>query len=241
ILIFIAAGNMEYTDLVEMQQDPHDLHNYPNHFYSPDESSDIHSCEFTNICIPAESMNHISVGALADNLRPESRTDLSLDKDLPAYYTRKNHYDFKQVINGATLSSNHGNKNLFKPDIVLPGGDLLREDSGMQVLGFGEAGNDFYAFDAGTSLATPLALNLAVQLLNLYPGISLQSVKALLLNSADSNSSVYLEDIVGNRKELISQKEHGAAFEDLSGNDKRKITNQLLSAADIHRNLVGCG
>src|SRR5690606_38889419 len=94
ILIFIAAGNMEYTDLVEMQQDPHDLHNYPNHFYSPDESSDIHSCEFTNICIPAESMNHISVGALADNLRPESRTDLSLDKDLPAYYTRKNHYDF---------------------------------------------------------------------------------------------------------------------------------------------------
>lgn len=241
IMIFIAAGNMDYDDLVTMQEDPHDLHAYPNHFYSPGASSDIHSCEFTNICIPAESMNHISVGALADNFRPETQTHLSLDKDLPAYYTRKNHYDFKQTINGGKLSPNHGNRNLVKPDIVMPGGDLLSDESAMQVLGFGEIGTDYYAFDAGTSLATPLALNLAVQLLNLYPSISLQSVKALMLNSADSFSHDYLENMVRQRKDALSNERHGVGFDDLQKSDKMNITKQFLSAEDIHRNLAGYG
>src|SRR5690606_29531170 len=113
ILIFIAAGNMNYDDLVAMQENPHDLHNYPNHFYNPNRESNIHSCIYTNICIPAESMNHVTVGALADNYRPDTAPGLSLDKNLPAYYSRKNHYDFKQKVNGAILSPNHGNKNFF--------------------------------------------------------------------------------------------------------------------------------
>lgn len=241
ILIFIAAGNMNYDDLVAMQKDPHDLHNYPNHFYNPGLSSDIHSCEFTNICIPAESMNHISVGALADNYRPETTTHFSLDRDLPAYYSRKSHYDFKQEINGAKISNSYANKNLFKPDIVMPGGDLLDDDSGMQVLGFGELGTDYYTFDAGTSLATPLALNLAVQLLNLYPYLSLQSVKALMLNSADSFSHSYLEDTVKQRKNVLANEKHRVNFDDLPKGDKMNITKQLLSAKDIHRNLAGYG
>ncbi|WP_223585036.1 S8 family serine peptidase [Sphingobacterium sp. GVS05A] len=82
ILIFIAAGNMNYDDIVAMQGDRQDLHNYPNHFYNPGISSDLHSCEFTNICMPAESMNHISVGALADNYRPDTDTHLSNDKQM---------------------------------------------------------------------------------------------------------------------------------------------------------------
>lgn len=134
ILIFIAAGNMIYDDIVALADDPHHLHQYPRHFYNPDLSSDLHSCEVTNISTPAESMNHITVGALAENYRPDSQTHLSLDPNLPAYYSRKNHYDFKQEINGSILSNNHSNKNLFKPDIVMPGGDLLRDDAGMQVL-----------------------------------------------------------------------------------------------------------
>ncbi|TYP94638.1 subtilase family protein [Sphingobacterium allocomposti] len=241
ILIFIAAGNMHYDDLVAMQEEVHDLHIYPNHFYNPSISSDIHSCEFTNICTPAESMNHITVGALADNYRPETATDLSHDKDLPAYYSRKNHYDFKQKINGGKLSPNHGNKNLFKPDLVMPGGDLLNDDGAMQVLGFGDTGTDYYTFDAGTSLATPLALNLAAQLINLYPNISLQSVKALMINSADSFSHTYLEDGVDKRKDMLAKRVYRRSFEDLNKGEKTNITKQVLSAEDIHRNIAGHG
>ncbi|APU97881.1 hypothetical protein BV902_17360 [Sphingobacterium sp. B29] len=241
ILIFIAAGNMNYDDIVAMQGDFHDLHNYPNHFYNPGVSSDLHSCEFTNICIPAESMNHISVGALADNYRLDSDTHLSNDKQLPAYYSRKNHYDFKQEINGVKLSNNYSNKHLFKPDIVMPGGDLLNDDSAMQVIGFGDMGTDYYGFDAGTSLATPLALNLAVQLLNIYPSISLQSVKALMINSADNFSDAYLTDLVDQRKDSLAMMQYGVPFGRLKGGDKTKITRQVLSKEDIHRNLVGFG
>jgi hypothetical protein len=241
ILIFIAAGNMNYDDIVAMQGDLQDLHNYPNHFYNPGISSDLHSCEFTNICIPAESMNHISVGALADNYRLDTDTHLSNDKQLPAYYSRKNHYDFKQEINGVKLSNNYSNKHLFKPDIVMPGGDLLNDDSAMQVIGFGDMGTDYYGFDAGTSLATPLALNLAVQLLNIYPSISLQSVKALMINSADNFSDAYLTDMVDQRKDSLAMTQYGVPFGRLIGGDKTKITRQVLSKEDIHRNLVGFG
>lgn len=241
ILIFIAAGNMNYDDLIAMQENPHDLHNYPNHFYNPDRESEIHSCLYTNICIPAESMNHVTVGALAENYRLDTSTHLSLDKNLPAYYSRKNHYDFKQKVNGAILSPNHGNKNFFKPDIVMPGGDLLRDDAAMQVLGFGEGGNDYYTFDSGTSLAAPLATNLAAQLLNIYPNLSLQSIKALLINSSDSYSSTYLSDLVVERKNVLSMAKHGLPFDRLSGPDKAKITKKILSEEDIHRNLVGYG
>lgn len=241
VLIFIAAGNMHYDDLVAMQEEPHELHNYPNQFYNPGEESEMHSCEFTNICTPAESMNNITVGALAENYRNDTPTDLSLDKNLPAYYSRKNHYDFKQRINGGILSQNHGNKNLFKPDIVMPGGDVLHNDAAMQVLGFGESGNDYYTFDSGTSLATPLALNLAVQLLNLYPNISLQSIKALMINSADPYSPIYLEDMVMQRKQALSSDKYGQPFESLNKSHKSDISKQVLSAKDIHRNLVGYG
>src|SRR5690606_37295689 len=107
------------------------------HYYSPGHNSPIHSCTLTNIFIPAESMNHITVGALAENYRPDTQPHLSMDKNLPAYYSRKNHYDFTQPVNGSILSTNHGNKNLFKPDIAMPGGDLLNAASAMQVVGFG--------------------------------------------------------------------------------------------------------
>ncbi|WP_158860822.1 S8 family peptidase [Lunatibacter salilacus] len=241
LLIFIAAGNMHYDDLVAMQDEPHELHNYPNQFYNPGAESEMHSCIYTNICTPAESMNNITVGALAENYRNDTQPDLSLDKNLPAYYSRKNHYDFKQRINGGILSHNHGNRNLFKPDIVMPGGDVLQIDSGMQVLGFGELGNDYYIFDSGTSLATPLALNLAVQLLNLYPNISLQSIKALMINSADPYSPSYLEDMVMRRKQSLSSDKYGRPFEMLDKPQKTDISRQVLSAKDIHRNLVGYG
>lgn len=241
ILIFIAAGNISYEDVVCMHAENEDLNNYPNHFYRPEAKDSINPCEFTNICIPAESINNITVGALAENFRKDTPTGLSLDKNLPAYYSRKGHYDFKQVINGTRLSHFHSNKNLFKPDIVMPGGDYLSKESAMQILGFGEFATDFYAFEAGTSLATPIALNLAVQLLNIYPNISLQSVKALLINSANSYTSKYLEENVNKRKDKLAIELYGTPFVNLDQNKKTNISKSVQSAEDIHRNLVGYG
>ncbi|MDM1295890.1 S8 family serine peptidase [Sphingobacterium sp. N143] len=242
ILIFIAAGNMPYDDLQGMQAIPSQRHQYPFHFYNPPENEmELHNCVYTNICIPAESINNITVGAQAENFRSETRTDLSLDKNLAAYYSRKNHYDFKQKINGGELSINHSNKNLFKPDILMPGGDLLTPESSMQVIGFGELGSDFYAFDAGTSLASPLAANLAAKLLNTYPEISIQSVKALLINSAENYPSNYLDELIKVRKDELAIEKYGIVYNKLTSKSKTNITNSVISADDLHRNLSGYG
>jgi len=242
ILIFIAAGNMTYEDVAEMQKHQHPVHEYPYHYYSPGESTDFHNCEGTNICIPAESMNNITVGSIAENYREDTVSDLSLDKALPAYYSRKNHYDFTQRINGGLLSINHGNINFFKPDIAMPGGDLLNQDSAMQVIGFGEMGNDFYTFDSGTSLSTPLAANLAAKLLNLYPNLTPQSVKALLINSAQASPFIpAFSELIRRRKETLSQEEFGLSFSALKRSEKSKVTKKIISKEVIHRNLMGYG
>ncbi|MHA6697183.1 S8 family serine peptidase [Chryseobacterium sp. A321] len=241
ILIFIAVGNLGSNDIHEMQSNPHNLHYYPNHFYNPDELTHYHTCENSNLCVPAESMNNISVGALADNFRPETESGLSPDKKHPAYYTRKNHYDFKQKPNGGTFSQNHLNVNLFKPDIVMPGGDSFNDESRMQVLGFGEFGDDFYSFDSGTSLASPLAVNLAVQLLNLYPNLALLSVKALLLNSAKSIPETYLESGFNKRRDAMAFKLFGESFNELDSNQRRDVNKKILGVKDINRALVGLG
>ena len=112
-------------------------------------------CEATNLCMPGESFNNITVGAIAENLAPGTPTDLTELKELPAYYTRKHNFDYSKKINGSDFSRSQINRNINKPDIVMPGGDRLRQISAMQVLGFGDQG-DFYIKDSGTSLATPL-------------------------------------------------------------------------------------
>jgi hypothetical protein len=242
ILIFIAAGNMPYDDINSLQATPSKRHDYPYHFYNPPEDyTEYHNCVHTNICTPAESMNNITVGALAENYRADTEPHLSWDKNLPAYYSRKNHYDFKQPINGGLLSINHSNKNLFKPDIVMPGGDLLDSSSGMQVVGFGDVGTDFYAFDSGTSLAAPLAANLAAKLLNIYPDLVLQSVKALLINSAESNSSSYLDKMIEERKDILAQDIFRKDFNKLFRGEKASISKAVISAKDLHQNLSGYG
>ncbi|RZJ80847.1 MAG: hypothetical protein EOO20_25635, partial [Chryseobacterium sp.] len=93
ILIFIAAGNLDAEDILAMHQPENDrtLDRYPNHYFNPNESSDVHVCETMNICLPAESYNNITVGAIAENYNSESESSLTPDKSLPAYYSKK-HY-----------------------------------------------------------------------------------------------------------------------------------------------------
>ena len=88
-----------------------------------------------NLCETSESMNNMSVGAIAESYNERHiNHGLSLGKEFPAYYSRKYHMDYNSLINGTRFKNNQRNKNLFKPDIVMPGGDQLDIESQMLVL-----------------------------------------------------------------------------------------------------------
>lgn len=188
VLIFISVGNIPERRLRELiEEEPHVSHEYPNVFYSL-EGSDIHSCESTNISEPSESLNNMSVGALAGNLESGLTSDITPAEEFPAYYTRKFHYDYEQSINGSDFIKTQRNKYLNKPDLVFDGGDLFKYESGMEVLSSSlpSSGTRFFSRTCGTSLSTPLVTSMAAEILNEYPSITTQSVKALLINSANS-------------------------------------------------------
>lgn len=246
ILIFIATGNLDEESIQAMQStingNPQEhFHSYPNHFYNPYELSIEHACESTNICIPAESMNNITVGALADNKMAASITNLTPFKELPAYYTRKWHLDYSRKINGRFITRKQTNHSICKPDIAMPGGDLLTEQGRMQVIGFGENGNDFYSREAGTSLSTPLASNLAAKIVSRYPDLTMQSVKALIINSSvQLISHDFLDDLILKVKNQTAQDYFGKPLSRLVGNEKVTINTHLKSDR-LYDRLIGYG
>lgn len=244
ILIFIATGNLDQDDIAAMNQDNDTtaFHKYPNHFYNPNEASEHHVCELTNICTPGESYNNITVGAIAENFNDEDSHTVHLTpfKDLPAYYTRKHYINVLGKINGISLRKSQKNTNINKPDIVMPGGDRMNMRSGMQVLGLGD-NLDFYNYDSGTSLASPLAANLAAKILQQYDGLNMQSVKALILNSANQTGDPsLLADLEAKIKNEESQSRFNLPITDLDKNQS-KILNGLLSKESIYKTLVGLG
>jgi subtilisin family serine protease len=246
ILIFIAAGNLEDDSIEAMQEElaagnHHDFHMYPFHFYNPGKASDSHVCEATNLCMPGESFNNITVGAIADNYLPNPPSGLTPLKELPAYYTRKHHIDYNRKINGTDFTRSLMNGNINKPDIVMPGGDRIGEAPGMQVLGFGDNGNDFYNKDSGTSLATPLAANLAARILSLYPSLNMQSVKALIINSAEKLVDPgFLDNLVANLRQDLSQEKYNTNYDHLTDKQKKYI-NEKINSDDLYHRLVGYG
>jgi subtilisin family serine protease len=246
ILIFIAAGNLDEETIEAMQEDVNaglhrDFHIYPLHFYNPGKLSDYHSCEAINLAMPGESFNNITVGAIADNKIPDPPSGLTPLKELPAYYTRKHYIDYTKKINGTEFRRSQMNYNINKPDIVMPGGDRLGRMPGMQVIGFGEQGNDFYNKDSGTSLATPLAANLASRIVGLYPSLNMQSVKALIINSATKLlSSEFLDDLVAEVRETYSRDKFGKAYSQLNTTE-RKGLNEKINSDDLYHRLVGYG
>src|SRR5690606_26961085 len=93
--------------------------------------------------------------------------------------------------------------NLNKPDFIMEGGDLFEYNSGMEILRSPLFESEkFYGRTCGTSLSTPLLCSYAAEILHQYPALRMQSVKSILINSADyhkkndllhfSNSSDYL-------------------------------------------------
>ena len=188
ILVFISVGNFNDQSLKALiEEEPHLDHEYPDFFYKLNSTTDVHNCEDTNICVPSESLNNISVGAIASNLEKKDCSDITPNALYPAYYSRKFHYDYNQKIN--TQNIKQKNKHLNKPDFVFDGGDLFNENAGIEILRSPLVSRDkFFGRTCGTSLATPLVTSYAAEILNHYPKLRTQTVKALLVNSAKYES-----------------------------------------------------
>jgi hypothetical protein len=187
ILIINSVGNYRLDDIdywvFDGSLDP--IAHYPSFYYQTNPEIPGHSCEFTNLQEPSESMNNISVGALAGNFENRFTDGITPAKEYPAYYSRKFHWDVSTKINGGLLKKNQKNKYLVKPDLVFEGGDYLSQEAAIEVLTSPQDNSPYYGRLAGTSLATPLITSLIAQLLKEYPTLQMTSIKALLINSAE--------------------------------------------------------
>jgi subtilisin family serine protease len=245
VIFFISAGNLDSNDLYNiydrMQTPPYAaLLDYPAHYFSPDEFSPEHSCVGTNLKVPGESLNNMTVGSIADNLNEGALTDLSLDKLTPAYYTSKYHVSSFHKVNGSRLKTKHINFRINKPDIVYPGGDYGVESAGIQVVGSG-IGRDFYRQECGTSFSAPFATNLAARIAYKYPTINTQSIKALIINSASPTApSSFLQAHLNTLKEKFSLVEFGKTLNSLNRSEKLKI-NKWFNQEDLLKKLIGHG
>ena len=232
ILIFISTGNLSREDIETINAEMNDVHatqsvrdflRYPNHFYKPSfDGAESHLCECTNLNEPAESMNNVTVGALADNMQNGDQTHMSLGNGFPAYYTKKYYIDYNGEINGTKFNQNQRNNHIFKPDIVMPGGDVLTEASAMRVVSSNALGL-CYIKNSGTSYAAPLAANLAAKVLRAYPSLNMQSVKALIINSANRVPATYLD---GTILKLKQEAAGTADIESLDQNERRNLTKK---------------
>jgi hypothetical protein len=73
----------------------------------------------------------------------------------------------QEKSDGTFFSDSQKNVNINKPDIVMPGGDVIRQCIGSAYCKVLVWLAMILLQDSGTSLATPLATNLAAKLLNL--------------------------------------------------------------------------
>lgn len=95
ILIFLSVGNFDASSMQDLVvNDIHPDHEYPIFFYNLNSTSPAHSCQNTNISEPSESLNNVSVGALAGNLEDGDNSDITPLNIYPAYYSRKFHLDY---------------------------------------------------------------------------------------------------------------------------------------------------
>jgi len=201
ILIIISVGNnMDLTTQRGQRAVPV---NYPSHF----------AAENTNLCIPSESMNNISVGAIADNLENNTLSGITPDKSFPAIYTRKYHLNFEDE----SLSRNKKNKYLFKPDVIHCGGDYdstLTDNTGVAMKFLSAQTGEFFARNIGTSFSAPLVANLMAKIMRQYPQMNSQTTKALVINSASQpNTGNFFNNVPASTRRHIFG--HGTPADEL--------------------------
>lgn len=249
LLIFISVGNLSAEDIEYMQTiaaNPNTSERvrrflkYPNHYYNQfitlDETG-CHDGECMNLCEPSESMNNMSVGAIAESYNARhSNHGLSLGREFPAYYSRKYHMDYNSLINGTRFKNNQRNKNLFKPDIVMPGGDQLDVESQMLVLSPRLDGTGLkIEQNSGTSYAAPLAANIAAKIVRKYPNLNMQSVKALMINNADPIKTYYLDRTINDLKTLDN-----SSYPNVNRNEK-SLLSKKYSTERLSKYISGYG
>jgi hypothetical protein len=178
--------------------------------------------EISFLCSPAESMNNIVVGAAADNFKDPIPERVAPFKEWPALYSRSSHIDIEKALKKKKAKKfvKH-NPNLFRPDVIAPGGDYEYGKSGL--FGQGEiasldvlSSNPAEGFDknVGTSYATPLVANLAARLQRNYPSLRAQTLKALIINGANNRLIRVTEN---EQKKLISKSTgHGLIDDEMS-------------------------
>lgn len=174
ILIFISIGNFNIMNLYDMFEGKLEIE-YPHQF----------SLEDSNLESPAESYNNLTIGAIADNYEVDDSQGLTPNIYFPAIYSRTNNFNKTK----SSLNQFQMNKGLFKPDLVFPGGDYNNqyEDDRGSALGLLSSkinSNAGFHRGIGTSYAAPLAANLAARIITAYPSINMQTVKAIMINSA---------------------------------------------------------
>ncbi|MEZ4991917.1 MAG: S8 family peptidase [Saprospiraceae bacterium] len=173
ILVFISVGNRtRFIDPITGDA----LSDYPDLFLD----------ELSNLEAPAESINNLTIGAIADNFENDDYNGITPNKKFPAIYTRT--YNFNEET--CSLNKFQKNNRLFKPDIVFQGGDydlkFYDDKSPALALLYPRINNEGGFFRrVGTSFATPLAINLAAKIIAQYPSIRVQTIKALIINSSN--------------------------------------------------------
>lgn len=183
IIILISSGNFNEENLETIHQEVHPDHEYGDFHYNINGTSTSHICEDTNLQVPGESYNNLTIGALAGNLDEDNdNSDVTPSKYYPAHYSRKFHYDYSQTINTQPLTRNLRNNHLNKPDLVFDGGDYFNVNSCIEVLT--DPHNGFFRRTSGSSLSTPLVTSYSAEISFLYPSLKTQTIKALLINSA---------------------------------------------------------
>lgn len=118
----------------------------------------------------------------------------------------------------------------------MPGGDQLDVESRMLVLAPRIDGTGLkIEQNSGTSYATPLAANIAAKIVSKYPNINMQSVKALMINSAEPIKKYYLEEIIDELKFLDNN-----SYPYVDSNEKTLLSKKY-SAERLSKYISGHG
>jgi len=219
-LIFICTANN--NDAVN-ENSTYDLHYFEN--------------PHTNLSTPSDSLNNVTIGGAAENLRTGAFLGCSPGREYPTLFTRKGHVDLSLVLSG-----NKSNHRYFKPDVIDCSGDLINhrayldygDDSSMHIL----SANPAHGFikECGTSYSAPLTANIAAKIKGKYPDLRMQTIKALIVNGASMDNiktSIKLKKLIhriaGNgyvdaeRSLFSSEGSPTLILEDKIENDKIKI------------------
>jgi hypothetical protein len=175
-LVIVSAGNT----------DPEDWHNYPN------------ASQSTSVESPGQSWNALTIGAHTEK---NQVTDQSLKDWIPIA-------PFSGLSPFSTTSMIWDKKWAIKPDVVFEGGNAILDENGngyecddLSLLStyFKPQTQSFYTFNM-TSAATAQAAWFAAQIMNNYPNIWAETVRGLIVHSANWTNQMREQFLDGIKK-----------------------------------------